>query len=425
MRTAHLRRLASAPVFSALLLTAGTALAAAPSISVLGFDSDSQVKGGVPEATATAAALTAQVRSIAHSEKGFTYTSTADVNVADAKLDANCFDEGAGCMATIAQGLNAQIIVWGAVLKKNDGSYSVTFNQLDTSQSKPQTQSLKDTLPAAPTANDISGLAAKDFAKLMGVTQTGTLRVVASVAGASISVDGKNVGTANSTSEPFSTDVPLGSHKVTVSMKGYQDYNEKVDVEEAGASVNATLAPVAAPQIVTPPPPGPGPTPPAPSAPVAPGSGWRTTFYIAAPVAVLSIAGATVFGLQVNSAQTDKNGELQELAQANPSLARQSFGPSADVCSAADSAPTGGTQQNDAISKLKSTCSSGQRDALLTNVFIGTAVVGAGLAGFAYYEGFIKHSGDEQAPPSHTASRIQVEPVFSRTAAGLFAQFEF
>jgi hypothetical protein len=138
--------------------------------------------------------------------------------------------------------------------------------------------------------------------------------------------------------------------------------------------------------------------------------------YALAGLAVASAAMAVVSFVQVDSASHDKQFESYRLAVG------QSNAQARDVCDEASAGRAYGL--NDAnFRQAKSACSRGNTFEVLQFVFIGGAVVSAGVSALLFAT---SGSASDKAPA--TASRLRLQPMAAiggRGATGLKAQFSF
>lgn len=135
---------------------------------------------------------------------------------------------------------------------------------------------------------------------------TGSLRLEVEPAGASVSIDGKPVGTA-----PFDAPirVNLGDHEIEVTANGYGPSRERINLGPDQRITHKVLLIQATPTSPPVPAPTPAPTPP-PSPPASPvdtatGSGVQTAGVITAGAGTLLLIGGTVTGLMALSLDSD------------------------------------------------------------------------------------------------------------------------
>jgi hypothetical protein len=142
----------------------------------------------------------------------------------------------------------------------------------------------------------------------------------------------------------------------------------------------------------------------------------KVTAYVLAGLAVASAAMAVVSFVQVDSASHDKQFENYRLAVG------QSNAQARDVCDEASAGRAYGLNDTN-FGKVKSACSRGSTFEVLQFVFIGGAVVSAGVAALLFAT---SGSDSDEAPPA--ASRLRLQPMAAiggRGATGLSAQLSF
>ena len=137
---------------------------------------------------------------------------------------------------------------------------------------------------------------------------------------------------------------------------------------------------------------------------------YRVGFWSATGITAVSVAAATVFGLQVGSAESDKRDALR--AYQNSTGIQLSV---EDVCSDARSRPLG----NSALQDLVSSCDKGESRANMANIAGMVGVVTAVAAGFLYYKAYVQKS-----PPSESATAT-VAPMLSPDTVGALVNVRF
>ena len=227
-------------VASVLALVGMSSLAhAKPSVAVLGLE---VIDNGSVDKKATQAAqdLAVELRSQASRSNGkFGLEPNSAKDLLELKLLSGCGDEGRACMAAIGKELKADRLLYGKLELKKTG-YQVSLKLLNTNTKQME----KTTSELIPVADLHSGKktrwARSLYNRLIGVPESGTLRIDANVDKATIYVDG-NVSTTLRDGSAKVVGLEEGVHEVAVEADGYKRYEADVSIM-AGETESLSLS---------------------------------------------------------------------------------------------------------------------------------------------------------------------------------------
>ena len=216
-------------ICAAILLVcalAGTALAAKPTVAVLGlevYDPTGQIDQGT---TAVAKDLTDALRSRAKLPSGpYQFQPGSEKELIDEKLIKNCDNEAVSCMSQIGKDLGADFLIYGRLEKKPDG-YQVSINLLNVTKKKFEKAKSPMTVPlgAAKDPQQILSVATKAYNELVGVLTNGTLIVKSNADRGTVLIDNEPKGTLASGSLTLS--LPEGPYRVAIEADGFERSTE-------------------------------------------------------------------------------------------------------------------------------------------------------------------------------------------------------
>jgi len=385
----------------ALLLWMGSGAALAQTkIAVLGIE---PLDAPPESATRVAEALKAQVRQ----SPGFKLVLGKTLE--EIKLVFGCVDEKPDCMARVGRSLQAGKLLWGS-LKKSGSSYHLTIKLLDVPSATVE-KFISESVSGAEVADPRALIERLTRSFLPGAR--GSLRVSASVAGATVQVSAREMGET----QPGGLVIPdlkPGTYEVRVTKEHYRPWVQNVVV--AGGQTTEIEAQLEALKTEG------GDQPPATQPLVTPkgvGSrtGWKAAFWTMAALTVGFGAAIVGTGVTVLNKQSDKEAAINGYKGPDGSL----FGRGVeDVCEVTGSA------KGDA-SAIASACDSGHTFATLTNVFVALTAVSAVVTGIFYWKAYIqKPTADEQQPEERSTftrrsspTRWMVAPAVGPTGGGL------
>jgi hypothetical protein len=339
-------------------------------------------------------------------------------DLVEVKLVFSCPDESPACMAQAGKSMGATKLIFGNV-KRAGTDYQVTLKLLDVNRSAVDA-STADTIArrkAEPTV--FRSLAPVWIAKLTGKSTgvNGSLQIRANVAGATVSLDGANVGATGP--QPLAIpDVSPGHHEVSVEKSGYTTTTQEFTLA-AGQSLPLSLSlssmsvdvgnPAAVedtPPVIVRRPSHEGPE----GAPVDTGATWaRAGFWIAVVGTAGAVAGGLFFAKQVEQVNSDLDQYRRVPCTTSPTGLCDTHG---------DVKPPRTSMENSRVSQLTD---QGNTDQKLEEVLLGGAIVGAIAGGFFLYKGYLD-SGTEKA----SASRgLRIFPSASASAGGIVTEFDF
>lgn len=175
--------------------------------------------------------------------------SSAEVSLAQMSLAHGCDEPDAACMGDIAGDLDSQRIIYGTVRRTGAGDqydFALTL-YLFNSETGQIEQSLTDSIPRiASDIDDLRPRARRYVVRLAGQTQTGAIRVVVNLPGASVSIDGEEAGTADDDGVFSADEIAVGRHRVEIAAEGHQSFRASVTVvAEEAAELEVDLEAIA------------------------------------------------------------------------------------------------------------------------------------------------------------------------------------
>jgi len=212
-------------VFAGLLLTSPSALAGDVTLSVLGLEP----AAGAPEAVASA--VTEALRQRVTSSTGFRLVPGKDL--VEVKLVFSCPDEAPPCMTQAAQSIGSAKIIFGTVQPVGSDAFIVTLKLLDADKGMVESWISEQITKAQATPVGLRAPVQKWFATLTGQSQPGTLKVTGGVIGASVWLDGTQVGLIGSDGLTLAG-IAAGPHQITVSKTGYEKWEHTVTLASGG-----------------------------------------------------------------------------------------------------------------------------------------------------------------------------------------------
>jgi hypothetical protein len=203
---------------------------AKPKVAVLGLEVIDN--GDVDKKTTDAAKnLAAAIRRQASQGNGKyeLAPNSADKSLLELKLLSNCTDEGRTCMAEIGKELKADRLLYGKLERRKRGNYQVSLKLLNTNthQMEKTTSELisGDELRSA----KINKWAKKLYSRLIGLPESGTLRLDANVDKATVYINDKVATTLREGSAKVAG-LDEGVHTVAIEADGYQRYEADIEI---------------------------------------------------------------------------------------------------------------------------------------------------------------------------------------------------
>ncbi len=156
----------------------------------------------------------------------------AEVSLSQMTMVHGCEEPDAACMGQIAEELGQQRVIYGTVRRTSAGDeydFALTLYIFNAETGQIE-DSLTDNIPRIQTdIDDLRPRATRYVTQFSGMTRFGTIRVGA-VPGASVSVDGQNVGTTDDAGVLVVEDVAEGERTVRVDAPGYETFQSSVTI---------------------------------------------------------------------------------------------------------------------------------------------------------------------------------------------------
>jgi hypothetical protein len=206
-------------VFAGLLLSSPSASAGDVTLSVLGLEP----AAGAPEAVATA--VTEALRQRVTSSPGYRLVPGKDL--VEVKLVFSCPDEAPPCMTQAAQSIGSAKIIFGNVQPVGTDAFIVTLKILDAEKGVVESWISEQITKVQAAPVGLRAPVQKWFAALTGQSQPGTIKVAGGVVGASVWLDGVQVGLLGNDGLTLAG-IAGGQHEVTVSKSGYEKWDRSV-----------------------------------------------------------------------------------------------------------------------------------------------------------------------------------------------------
>ena len=333
-------------------------------------------------------------------------------DLVEIKLVFSCSDEAAACLAQAGKSLGAAKLIYG-IIKRSGGDVVLTLKQVDTARGTIDGTTVENLAKKKLDPSALRALSAQWVARLSGAKPAGgggtpgTLIVRSNVSGATVMLDGAEVGTLSRKTLSIE-DVSPGKHEITVEKPGF-GVSTQVFTIGAGQALPLTLtllrgdgtegeeggaaAPDAsASRRATP-------------ADEAPGGedsmrSWvRTGFWVSLGVSAVSFGLAAKYGLDVRSVNKDLD---QFRSPPHPPL------------------PAGDPRQKTVQSKLDE----GNRAETRQWIFIGVGSAAAVAGGVLLYKGYLDKEAGSGAKTSDNHG-LRVFPTANTSSGGIAAEFDF
>lgn len=212
---------------------------AKPKVAVLGLE---VIDNGSVDKKATQAAqgLADELRAEASRSNGkFGLAPNSAKDLLELKLLSDCGDEGRSCMADIGKELGADRLLYGKLERRKNG-YQVSLKLLNTN-TKQMEKTTSELIPEDDLhSSKINRWSRSLYSRLIGVPESGTLRLDANVDKATIYVDGKVATTLRDGSAKV-VGLEEGVHKVAIEAEGYKRYEADVAIS-AGATESLSVS---------------------------------------------------------------------------------------------------------------------------------------------------------------------------------------
>jgi hypothetical protein len=344
-----------------------------------------------------------------------------DASLEQMMLAIGCEEPDAPCLAEVAKTLAVQRLVFGSVTNAG-GGYELTVNQYDTADRQLHTASARGLRQA-----QLRGPSGKEsvLALLAQLNQveapppaptTGTLRVHADMPNAQIAVDGETVGSLDERGV-LSLELPAGKHVVRAAGQAFAPAEEKLAVVEVGQTTQLELS--IKPVVVDEEPPPPAAPPEVETAPQArPKHTLRRVFGWTSLGLGAAFAVATIYSW-VRIERINDDPDFLAYRGAFPRAGSQ--GGVGNVCPRAARGELAREDSDRASLERRANdlCSEADTLQALQYVFLGGALVGAGVGTYLLVSARRMERAEAQ-PPS-----LSIAPRFGFQSASLEARLRF
>jgi hypothetical protein len=364
-------------------------------------------------------AMTEQLRAAAKNMTGWHLLDRA-VSMAQMTLAHNCEDIDAGCLSEIARSLEADRLIFGTVRRtaaRSKYDYEITvslFNGTTHTIAGTETQTVDR-------SDSKQKRALGKYAQLLvsrlstSESNAGRLTIEVNVLSAEVRLDGQMLGQTHDGKLTLDTVTP-GEHTLEVSAIGHQSHTQRIEISAADQSTISVMlervpeptAEASAPTEAT------APVPPMPDEQTGRGSlAWLGYTLIGVGAASAIAWGVSLYMIEF---QYNKNDTYQGYVQKyqNRTL---------DACDAALSGDNaGGSLSAHDLSDFQSRCRAGRTFQTLQWVFLGVAVVSAGIGTYVLVT---DDDGKRDQQARRKTPRLAFEPMFDRRSLAVQATLRF
>lgn len=285
-------------VLLGLLCATRTASAGETTISVLGLEP----AAGTPEQVA--ATITDAIRQRVAGSTGFHLVQGRDL--VEVKLVFSCPDEAPACMTQAAQSIGAAKLIFGNLQPVGTDAYLVTLKLLDAERGLVETWTSEQISKSQTSSAALRPPVQKWFAKLVGQSLPGTLKVSGGVIGATVLLDSVKVGLIG-TDGLMLAGVAAGPHKLTITKTGYETLERSLTLESGGTEKLVLQMKASAPEAaaISPVPEAAAPAPPPlaienEAPPAVPEQGTRVGAWALLGVGMVAVGLGGYFSYKVN-----------------------------------------------------------------------------------------------------------------------------
>ncbi len=339
-----------------------------------------------------------------------------DVSLAQITIVLGCDDADAACMQQVAAQLGVQRVVYGTARRTTAGanysytialfSFSAATNEID--------QQLTATVTRARSDIDDLRQPARDWMSVLaGLPQVGLVTVRSNVEGATVLVDGAEVGVVSGGTFTAG-DLTAGGHLIEVQAEGRTGFRQRVTVA-IGETITLEANLIEGEGTI-------GPDEPPLDEQPGQGSSLGVGFWAGVGATALGavFVGLTAYAwLKLDSINNDP----QWLAYTNAAPKPGQPGGIDDICVPADAGVTYGTAVG-TLDRVQSLCGPANTFEPLQYVFLALGVVGLGAGIFLIATSI---GGEDEAPPSSSpaAGTVSLRPVFGLQSGGFEARLTF
>jgi hypothetical protein len=177
----------------------------------------------------------AAVRDAFDKAPGFVERGPIEMGLDEARLSFSCFDERPGCMAQVGALVDADLLLWGR-LQRKDAEWTLELHLVDIERATAQDRVLRE---SGDGAVDRLARAAAELVVGRALEVEGTLVVRSLPAGASVYVDGSMRGTT-----PVDLKLPSGNYALELRMSGMVRWQKDVELGTGTVHLDANLVEV-------------------------------------------------------------------------------------------------------------------------------------------------------------------------------------
>lgn len=189
--------------------------------------------------------LTDRLRSAAGAVQGWSVSSAA-VSMAQMSLAHGCEDIDAACLKDIAEGLKADVVVYGTIRRNSahaDYDYSLSISMFD-ARTGEIAKTLDDIVPREEQTARLDTRAQKIMGRLASTSVGGTIAVQASAEDAQVRINGQDVGRTRDGALRLGGLRP-GQYRIEIMKDGFAPHVSTVTVSEGSeSSIAAVLSPI-------------------------------------------------------------------------------------------------------------------------------------------------------------------------------------
>ena len=334
-------------------------------------------------------------------------------DLVEIKLVFSCSDEAAACLAQAGKSLGAAKLIYG-IIKRSGSDVVLTLKQVDTARGTIDGTTVENLAKKKLDPSALRALSGQWVARLSGAKPAGgggtpgTLIVRSNVSGATVMLDGAEVGTLTRKTLSIE-DVSPGKHEITVEKPGF-GVSTQVFTISAGQALPLTLTLLRGDgnegdDGATAPPPGgeagatahriAGPVDEAPSSEDSLRSWVRTGFWVSLGVSAVSFSLAAKYGLDVRSVNHDLD----------PFRGKNNL-------------------SKDQADTVQSKLAEGNRAQTRQWIFIGVGSAAAVAGGFLLYKGYLDKEAGSGAKTADNHG-LRVFPTANTSSGGIAAEFDF
>ena len=409
-------------VLAVLVLVGFGTAHAKPNIAVLGLE---VIDNGSVDKKATQAAqdLAAELRSqAAHSNSKYKLAPGGPKDLLELKLLSDCGDEGRTCMTVIGKELGADRLLYGKIERRKKG-YQVSLKLLNTNTKQME----KTTSELIPTEDlhggNITKWARSLYARLIGVPESGELRLDANVDSATVYIDDKVATTLRDGSAKV-VGLDEGVHTVAIEADGYERYEADVAIT-AGVTESLTLSLTSLKSTES-------------GGEESDGSGWTIAFAGSAVVTTGLVGGWAYNGYQFGflgfggELTRDKEEAWQDLYDANrmayDAIKGEDRGATIDDSCGKTNRYVG--DPDPSFVSFIDACKAGEDAAKRATIFLVASSVSALATAYLGYQAVVVHGGKSNKEDRRTSkrkrkNRLMVTPQISGDSLGAGLSLEF